>query len=205
MQELATTRRHTTERNTCCVQSAVSQRQALQEIPVANLGSTSARATVKVSACLADNSGCIPHPEIRELKATILVVEDDETTRRYVKHVIQIAGHEVLEAATGKQALAAVCSVPVDLVITDIFMPEMDGLELMTELKKSNPGLKVIAMSAALEGQVLRQVRALGVQAALRKPFGLQELLDAVAKAVTLGSPSVPGPGESSSTTPIVP
>lgn len=76
--------------------------------------------------------------------------------------------------------MAKVRSSEIDLVITDIVMPDMEGLELIGLLKKSRPDLNIIAVSGAFEGQFLSAAKLLGAKATLAKPFAARALLEAV-------------------------
>ena len=114
---------------------------------------------------------------------TVLVVEDDERIRLLLKRVLQSAGYEVQEASNGKEALTLWNSRSVDLVITDIVMPDKDGLELITELRTRESYVKVIAMSD--DGQMkaqdyLRLAKLLGADYCVLKPFSLGEILETV-------------------------
>jgi CheY-like chemotaxis protein len=116
---------------------------------------------------------------------TILVVDDDILVRRMVRRVLERVGHRVLEAGNGLDALDALESDWPDLVVTDIQMPRMNGLELLIEARKRHPGLRVIAMSGSSgrEGRqgVLLLARDLGAARTLEKPIQMAALLDAVA------------------------
>jgi CheY-like chemotaxis protein len=117
--------------------------------------------------------------------ARILVIDDEDDSRALVSQALESDGHEVIPATDGAQGLALQRQRPADLVITDIFMPEPDGLETIHALKKDFPGLKVIAMSGggrasgALDS-VRTTVSALGINAFLRKPFDFATLLQSV-------------------------
>src|SRR5258708_8763989 len=115
----------------------------------------------------------------------ILVSEGEEDSRGVVSEGLESDGHEVIPATDGAQGLALQRQLPADLVITDIFMPEADGIETIHELKKDFPRLKVIAMSgggrsSSMLQSVLTTASALGIDAFLRKPFHLGTLLQSV-------------------------
>ena len=113
--------------------------------------------------------------------ATILVIEDQNTIRTLLRLTLEDVGHEVLEAANGRLGLALFRERAVDLVVTDIAMPEMNGLQLMLELTKSFINVKVIAMSGCPEGeQGLNKATLLGVRQTFQKPFKMEQLLTAV-------------------------
>ena len=115
--------------------------------------------------------------------ARILVIDDEELVRFTLKQALQKAGHEVLEAADGKDGVAVSKRSPVDLIITDIIMPEKEGVETIVELRRDDPDVKIIAISGGGRTgttDYLELAQKLGSQRVLRKPFGRQELLEAV-------------------------
>ena len=115
--------------------------------------------------------------------ARILVIDDEDGVRRMLRMALELHGHEVLEAADGMQALRLVQQAPVELVITDILMPEKDGLEVIMALRSETPQLKVIAMSGGgrfNQVEALEIAEPLGAIAALRKPFRIDEMLETV-------------------------
>lgn len=110
---------------------------------------------------------------------TILIIEDDATVRMLVATVLADAGYQVCEAANGRQGLHQFQTQPVDLVLTDLEMPELNGLDLILELTRAFLNVKVIAMSGA-SGDGLQTARLLGARQALPKPLDLHALLHAV-------------------------
>lgn len=113
----------------------------------------------------------------------ILIIEDEEQTRRMIAEVLQRAGYEVSEARDGVEGLRRYRESPTDLIITDILMPEKEGLETIMTLKRESPQVKIIAMSGGGRAgnlNFLEIARRLGAQLTLEKPFELQEMLAAV-------------------------
>lgn len=110
----------------------------------------------------------------------VLIVEDDPMLRRYLEAALQECGYEVVLAANGEEALRVLCECSVDVVLTDVLMPEQDGVALMAELKRQQPDLPVVAMSGRgrvdLSIDSLALMKALGADATLEKPFGFAEL-----------------------------
>ncbi len=111
--------------------------------------------------------------------STILVIEDDGSVRMLLAQVLADAGYQVYEAADGRQGLDRFRMQPVDLVLTDLEMPELSGLELILELTRAFLDVKVIAMSGA-GADGLQTARLLGARQALPKPLDLPTLLHAV-------------------------
>lgn len=131
---------------------------------------------------------------------TILVVDDEEPIRKLILIVLQRFGYRVLLAANGKQAKAYIGQEEIDLIITDLYMPQMDGLELVMHLRKQSRAIPVIAISGALSGRsenMLHTVRMLGAAVTLPKPFKVQELIAAVNQFVS--APTQASPAENGS------
>jgi two-component system response regulator (stage 0 sporulation protein F) len=113
--------------------------------------------------------------------ATILIIDDEASVRLLLRSVLEAAGYEVTEATNGRQGLELYRHKPTDLVITDILMPELDGLELLVALTREFVHAKVIAMSGAgKQERALGVAKLLGARRTIHKPFGMPLLLDAV-------------------------
>jgi DNA-binding NtrC family response regulator len=119
---------------------------------------------------------------------TILLVDDDESLRRVVEYNLREDGYAVVTAADGRIGMERFQETNVDLVLTDVRMPEMDGVELMTRLKAMSPDLPVIVLTA--HGTIDSAVEAMKVGAFdyLTKPFTRDQLMAAVRKALELGA-----------------
>jgi CheY-like chemotaxis protein len=109
--------------------------------------------------------------------ARILVIDDSQQDRRLMAETLIAAGHEVREARDGAEGLAACRRSPPDLVITDIVMPEMEGIEMIRELPRTARHVPVLAVSDGVE-LYRRAARLLGAVASLPKPVDADELLD---------------------------
>ena len=114
---------------------------------------------------------------------TVLLIDDDDSLRRVVEYNLHEEGYRVITAADGTSGLQAFQAQPIDLVLTDIRMPEMDGLELLTRLKSMHADLPVIILTA--HGTIDSAVEAmkLGAFDYLTKPFNREQLKAAVRKA----------------------
>lgn len=110
--------------------------------------------------------------------ARVLLIDDDDTVRSAMARAVALGGHEVLQARDGRQAIREAEGRELDLVITDINMPEMDGIEVILTLAERRPGLPVIAVSGG--GRMPKEVLLssagiLGAVKTLGKPFDLAE------------------------------
>lgn len=112
----------------------------------------------------------------------ILIVEDERNLRIAIDTILKDAGHDVAQTESAKEAFRLCQAQPFDLVITDLAMPDMDGLELIRCLRQSHPDLPVLAISGAFDGRFLKVATLLGAVAALDKPFTQDELLAMVNK-----------------------
>ena len=115
--------------------------------------------------------------------ARILIIDDDEQILRTLHQVLEMEGHEVLDAPNGKEGMKIYEKRGADLVITDIVMPEKEGIETIKELQEDNPDLKIIAISGGgtVDPRVyLHLAENLGAMRTLVKPFTREQLLTAV-------------------------
>jgi CheY-like chemotaxis protein len=112
----------------------------------------------------------------------ILVIDDDANLRGIFAEMLTTAGYEVVEASDGKEGVRLYRQAPFDLVLTDLLMPEKDGLEVVMELRKDFPEVKIITLSGgnAYGHSSLETSRLLGASRTLRKPFKEDQLLEAV-------------------------
>jgi DNA-binding response OmpR family regulator len=113
----------------------------------------------------------------------ILLIEDDSALRWFLCHNLIREGYVVYDAVHGADGLSQLRKNPVDLVITDMLMPEMDGVETIQQLRQSFPGVKIIAISGgglASPDHYLKIARNLGAGKTLKKPFTFPELLGAI-------------------------
>lgn len=113
--------------------------------------------------------------------ATILLIDDDAQMRMLCQTALEAAGYCILTAENGPHGLRLLQEQEMDLALVDIFMPNMDGLEVIPLLHKTQPACKIIAMSGgSWEWDYLDTAKQLGANDVLKKPFSIQELLDAV-------------------------
>lgn len=115
---------------------------------------------------------------------SVLVVDDEDQLRQLIREILEQAGYQVTEARDGKEALLQYRLAPADVVIMDILMPEQDGLETTSTLRREFPNVKIIAITGSSEMigilSFLDVAKMLGAHRALQKPFEMQTLLDTV-------------------------
>jgi CheY-like chemotaxis protein len=124
--------------------------------------------------------------------ASILIIDDDPDVLRTLRRVVESQGHTVHEAADGVTALRFFAGQPTDLVITDIYMPGMDGIELIMRIKEAFPEARVVAMSGGGRlpmDNVLGAASMLGAEALLEKPFTVEDVASAVERALAASRP----------------
>lgn len=114
--------------------------------------------------------------------ARILIVDDEESDRLMVQAVLARAGHDTVVVEGGEEALREFLKSGIDIVVTDLQMPDVHGFELISILREFNPAPSVIAISATGPFQ-LHMAEALGAEWTLLKPLDPGLLLDAVSRA----------------------
>jgi CheY-like chemotaxis protein len=110
----------------------------------------------------------------------VLIVEDDKELREMLKMSLQRRSFTVLEAENGKEAIAHFKPLITDLVVTDLIMPEEDGLKVVIKLREIKPSIKIIAISGGGKvgpGSYLNLAKALGADAIFSKPFAVSDLI----------------------------
>jgi two-component system, chemotaxis family, chemotaxis protein CheY len=120
----------------------------------------------------------------------ILLVEDDPACGAMVREALTRFQYQVTWVTSGKEALASYDPATTDLVITDLFMPDVDGMELIAQLTQREPGVRILAMSGGVfsgKGVYLPLAEKLGAVKSLSKPFGLDELRRAVVECLDEG------------------
>ncbi len=112
--------------------------------------------------------------------ARILVVDDEILIREALRQVLEHAGYEVMDAPNGRVAMRLYDEKPADLVITDLIMPDQEGLETIMQLRRLSDRVKIIAISGGGRyglSEFLDVAKKLGAQRTLNKPFNLQDIL----------------------------
>ncbi len=113
----------------------------------------------------------------------ILVIDDDDQVREMLRQTLEREGYEVVEAEDGNAGIKAYRRQPTDLIITDLIMPNKEGMETIMELRRDFPGVKIIAISGG--GRMgpefyLPAAKSLGAQKTMTKPVDRKELLEAI-------------------------
>lgn len=133
-----------------------------------------------------DTSGLTePHidPKPCAKQPRILLIDNEEEVRELLRHELEDNGNQVTCAANGRIAMHLYRSQPFDLVITELLMPERDGLEVIMDLRKRAPNVKIIAISGGGQSgmySMLSIAEKLGARRALIKPFSMRHLLSIV-------------------------
>lgn len=115
----------------------------------------------------------------------ILLIDDDPSVRRVIRRLLESDGYQVLDAADGEIGLEMYRQEPVDLVITDVVMPNVYGLEVIRQLRRESSEVRIIAITGYAPSR-LTLARELGADLTLTKPVEMADLLKAVQKALNL-------------------
>ncbi len=136
----------------------------------------------------------------------ILIIEDDPDQRTLLKTILDKAGYEVLEASNGKEGLRLFRQQSCDLVITDIFMAEEDGIETIIDLKTQKTGVKIVAVSGggrwSKHGHTVRAeepleiAKQVGAHRILKKPYKIKQMVDLVNDLLNQVTVHLPSPGD---------
>lgn len=120
--------------------------------------------------------------------ANILIVDDDPTIQLIAGELLRSEGHAVVNAGDGVEALKALVAIPADLVVLDMLMPNMDGLETIIEMRKSHPGVKILAISSGGPmgpTDLLRTAKLFGADDTLVKPLSFSTFGAAVERLLS--------------------
>jgi YesN/AraC family two-component response regulator len=117
---------------------------------------------------------------INSRQIDVLIVDDERMILGVAREIISEFGHRVLVAETGTAALVMLGEEPVDLLITDVMMPQMNGIELSREVRQQFPGVYVALMTGYSSLSLLKEAEDLGITECLKKPFKTWELMGIV-------------------------
>jgi len=112
--------------------------------------------------------------------SAILVIEDSAFTRRRVAEILRTDGNQIIEAANGYEGLEKAEKLKPDCIVLDLLMPEMNGFEVLNELKERGLTIPVVVLSADVQNTTQKECRELGAVAFVQKPFGEDELVQAI-------------------------
>jgi len=122
--------------------------------------------------------------KMKRKKAKILVVEDNPGIRELFRELLSQEGYTVKLAQNGKEALLKVRKESFDLILTDVKMPQMSGIQLLEELQKIVPDTKVVIITATADSEIAVKAMKLGAYDYITKPFYLDSILQKVKKAL---------------------
>jgi CheY-like chemotaxis protein len=128
--------------------------------------------------------------------ALIMVVDDDRHVQLALRQIVESAGHSAIEAGNGQEALEMFEEYRPDLVITDIFMPQTDGIETIRTIRRCQPDARIIAISGGYVGSgwnYLGSVVVLGADLALQKPFTVSQMTAAIDRLLSRPVAAVAG------------
>ena len=123
---------------------------------------------------------------------TILVIDDDLYMRDILRDLLSLDQYAVVSAENGVEGLQKYRELKPDLVLTDLIMPEKDGLSFIQEVKEENPEARIIAVSGSIDMNLITNVVSANVNRILTKPFDIDELLEAVAELLDANPGSKP-------------
>lgn len=117
---------------------------------------------------------------------TILLADDEDLLREGIREILETAGYTVVEARDGQEALDQFQAQPIDLVITDVVMPNMDGVDFVTRLREGHPDLPILTISGGSRVVSARfgldSALLSGANASLTKPFTAKQILEKVSQ-----------------------
>ena len=118
----------------------------------------------------------------------VLVIDDDDLVRDTLGFMVESAGHSAIIAKSAEEGLLAMETGPADIVVTDMFMPDRNGIEFISELRRRFPQTRIIAISGggqAGDVEILEAAQNAGATAVLQKPFGPEELDETIAHVLS--------------------
>lgn len=123
--------------------------------------------------------------------AAILIADDDPIVRQFAIELLRDSDHAVVEAADGREAVRLIEAMPIDLLVVDMLMPEMDGMETILSVRQTHPGIRILAISSGGQigaSHVLRLATTFGAHATLRKPLQLTTFAGAIDELLSTGA-----------------
>jgi len=126
--------------------------------------------------------------EVQRMQEKLLIVDDQYGIRILLNEVFQKEGYQTFQAANGVQAIDIVKKHSPDLVLLDMKIPGMDGIEILKRLKEMTPDIRVIIMTAYGELDMIQEAKDLGAITHFAKPFDIDEIRDAVKQNMPMNS-----------------
>ena len=131
--------------------------------------------------------------------ASILLIDNDPAVREVLRIALMTAGYSISEAANGRQGINSFRKAPTDIVITDIYMPDRDGLEVIEALRRTHPTVKILAISGASGNMnYLHRAEVLGADRVLAKPLSMPIVLRVVSELLGTSDVAMPETTDSS-------
>ena len=131
--------------------------------------------------------------------ASILLIDNDAAVREVLRIALMTAGYSISEAANGRQGINSFRKAPTDIVITDIYMPDRDGLEVIEALRRTRPTVKILAISGASGNMnYLHRAEVLGADRVLAKPLSMPIVLRVVSELLGTSDVAMPETTDSS-------
>ena len=114
----------------------------------------------------------------------LLYVDDEDDLRSLVQMHLSLEGYDVETAADGDTALALIQSKPFDIILLDVYMPRMNGIQVLQYLKSHDKGSRLIILTGANNPYIAKECARLGASAYLSKPYNFHELIDSIDKVM---------------------
>ena len=115
---------------------------------------------------------------------TILSIEDSDFERKVIKNMMEERGSELIQASNGEEGLQKFEEESPDLVLLDLRLPDMEGLEVLEEIQERSPGAKVIIVSIVREDETIEEAKEIGAEEYLEKPIDEDELYEAIKRVI---------------------
>jgi DNA-binding NtrC family response regulator len=125
----------------------------------------------------------------KNISKTVLIVEDDKTVLKILVRLLSCEGYITLEAESGAGAIEIAANFMPDLVILDLRLPDYNGIDVLSRLKKMNKDVQVVILTGYGTQDAARSAMEMGAFEFLTKPFGFDDFIHVVHKALEFGSP----------------
>lgn len=116
-------------------------------------------------------------PGVNTIRPKALIVDDEEDVRIFICEAFEMRGFDAFEAANGREALECLAREAIDYVITDVYMPKMNGLELIKKIREQDPTIPIVTISGAIDHSLTESLQ-LGASSTMEKPFDPDDLVN---------------------------